>query len=82
VLRNLPVPQDTRWDLPQRAGVANEDGHVYRDIVVCNAFELLQLTARLNAAGFSVSPALLHVRLGRYDRVFAKARPGRQPHGG
>lgn len=72
-MRNLPAAEHTQWDLPQRVGVANEDGQVYRDIVVSNQFELLQLTARLNTIGFAVSTVLLHSGLRRYERIFAKS---------
>ena len=77
-LANLPPAQDTQWDLPQRAGIANEDGDVYRSIMVSNTFELLQLTARLNAKGFSVSSELRHKRVGHFERIFVKmrSRPG------
>jgi hypothetical protein len=74
-LAGLPVQQDTRSDLPQRVGVANEDGEIYRHILVHNSFELLQLTARLNAKGFSVSADLRHKRVGHYERIFVKGHP-------
>lgn len=71
-LSTLPVAQDTQWDLPQRAGIANEDGDIYRSIVVSSTFELIQLTARLNAKGFSVSSELRAKRIGDYERIFVK----------
>ena len=71
-LASLPHPQDTQWDLPQLAGVANEGGEVYRTIMVASTFELVQLTARLNALGFSVSSELRHARVRPYDRIFVK----------
>lgn len=77
-LAALPVPQDTVWDLPQRVGVANEEGEIYRSILVSSSFELLQLTARLNAKGFSVSAELRHKRAGHYERIFVKGHPIRR----
>lgn len=77
-LANLPLSQDSHWDRPQRAGVANEEGEIYRYIVVSSAFELLQLTARLNAKGFSVSAELRHTRVGHYERIFTKVHPIRR----
>lgn len=77
-LAGLPAPQDSLWDLPQRAGVANEDGEIYRYILISSSFELLQLTARLNAKGFSVSADLRHMRAGHYERIFTKAPPIRR----
>ena len=55
-----------------RAGIANEDGQVYRVVLVFSTFQLLHLTARLNAMGFSVSPELIQSRRSQYERIFAK----------
>lgn len=72
-MANLPIAQDSERHPTLRAGIANTEGEVYRYIDVSGAFQLLHLTARLNARGFSVSTALRQARVGQYDQVFVKA---------
>ena len=70
-IAKLPSANGTQG-LPQRAAVANEEGQIYRHIVVPTAFQLLILTARLNAIGFAVSSELREARRGQYECVFVK----------
>lgn len=56
------------------AGVRNDDGEIYRELFLCSEFELLLLTARMNAAGFTVDFATQRHGHGLHhcDRVFRK----------
>jgi hypothetical protein len=71
LLAMLPtgVPSSSRSR--EKVGITNARGKVYRVVEVSSAFELLQLTARLNALSYGVDDAARR-RSPTYARIFSR----------
>ena len=54
------------------AGIANEDGEVYREVLLYNLLEMLHLIAKLNTLGYKLDRALKDARKPRYAAVFSR----------
>jgi hypothetical protein len=78
LVESLPTPTVIRSAV--RAGITNEQGDVYREVLVYNPLEMLHLTAKLNSLGFKSDRALREVRASHYAIVFS--RRGRKRRGG
>lgn len=74
ITHTLPAPT-LAPEYGHRIGITNAAGEVYREILVYNALELVELTARLNAVGYLVSEEARQFRY-RYARVFRKPERG------
>lgn len=55
-----------------RVGIANECGEIYRVVELVDSFELLELTARLNALGFRVDEQARARRFVSYARILSR----------
>ncbi|MEJ8839338.1 hypothetical protein [Ramlibacter sp. AN1133] len=55
-------------------GIANEQGHVYREVWLFSALELLEFTARMNAAGFALHRGTRGAASSTYRTVFWRPR--------
>jgi hypothetical protein len=83
-LEGLPsgLPDSAKdWEL---VGIANDSGEIYRVVQVRTALQMIALTARLNALGYSVDTER-QSRSYRYARVFSRKHSGQvtnRPLGG
>jgi len=57
-----------------KAGITNDDGEVYREVVLFNLLEMLHLTAKLNALGYHLDGARKQVRSSHFSAVFSRPR--------
>jgi hypothetical protein len=78
LLAMLPAGVPSSARAREKVGITNARGKVYRVVEVSSAFELLQLTARLNALSYGVDDAARR-RSPTFARIFSRfpGQPGR-----
>jgi hypothetical protein len=73
LLQSLPRLLDL-GDRYVRAGIANEHGEVYREVILLNLLEMMELTAKLNTLRYKLDRTFRDAGGSRYAMVFSRGQ--------